>query len=60
PGGNQLMRVYERLFIAPEMVKLLQSGGFQVDNVFGGTAGHWHRRHLSLDEVEAMYVCRKV
>jgi SAM-dependent methyltransferase len=58
-GGNQVVKVYERLFIAPEMVKLLQSGGFVVDNVYGGTAGHWHRRPLSLDEVEAMYVCRR-
>jgi SAM-dependent methyltransferase len=59
PGGTQVMKVYERLFIAPEMVKLLETGGFVVDNVYGGTAGHWARRQLSLDEVEAMYVCRR-
>jgi 2-polyprenyl-3-methyl-5-hydroxy-6-metoxy-1,4-benzoquinol methylase len=59
PGGPKLMQVYERLFIAPEMVRLLQEGGFVVDNVYGGTAGHWARRPLSLDEVEAMYVCRR-
>lgn len=59
PGGVQIMNIYERLFIPPEMVKLLQMSGFVVDNVYGGTAGHWSRRFLSLDEVEAMYVCRK-
>lgn len=59
PEGPRRMTIYERLFIAPEMVRLLRQSGFVVDNVFGGTAGHWGRRPLSLDEVEAMYVCRK-
>lgn len=59
PEGTQLMNIYERLFIPPEMKKILGGSGFEVDNVFGGTAGHWARRPLSLDEVEAMYVCRR-
>jgi SAM-dependent methyltransferase len=59
PDGPVVMRIYERLFIAPEMVKLLNAAGFTVDNIYGGTAGHWARRFLSLDEVEAMYLCRK-
>lgn len=59
PDGPVVMKIYERLFIAPEMVKLLKSAGFTVDNIYGGTAGHWARRFLSLDEVEAMYLCRK-
>jgi SAM-dependent methyltransferase len=59
PEGMRVIRIYERLFIAPEMVRLLESAGFRVENVFGGTAGHWARRFLSLDEVEAMYVCRR-
>jgi len=59
PGGNQEVQIYERLFIAPEMVRLLRGAGFTVDAVYGGTAGHWGQRPLSLDEVEAMYVCRR-
>ncbi|MEZ0324489.1 MAG: methyltransferase domain-containing protein [Fimbriimonas sp.] len=59
PDGARMMTIYERLFIAPEVVKMLTSGGFTVDNVYGGTAGYWSRRPLSLDEVEAMYVCRR-
>jgi SAM-dependent methyltransferase len=59
PEGPRIMTVRERLFIAPEIVRMLQNAGFVVDNVFGGTAGHWARRFLSLDEVEAMFVCRK-
>jgi cyclopropane fatty-acyl-phospholipid synthase-like methyltransferase len=59
PEGIKAMNIFERLFIPPELVKLLNAAGFVVDNVFGGTAGHWARRFLSLDEVEAMYVCRR-
>jgi 2-polyprenyl-3-methyl-5-hydroxy-6-metoxy-1,4-benzoquinol methylase len=59
PEGPRMVKVRERLFIAPEVVRMLKQAGFAVDNVFGGTAGHWARRFLSLDEVEAMYVCRK-
>jgi len=59
PEGAKIMTIRERLFIAPELVRMLQEAGFVVDNVFGGTAGHWARRFLSLDEVEAMFVCRK-
>jgi 2-polyprenyl-3-methyl-5-hydroxy-6-metoxy-1,4-benzoquinol methylase len=59
PEGQKLMTIYERLFIAPEVVRMLGDSGFVVDNVYGGTAGYWARRFLSLDETEAMFVCRK-
>lgn len=59
PEGSRIVKVRERLFIAPEVVAMLRAAGFTVDNVFGGTAGHWGRRPLSLDEIEAMFVCRK-
>ena len=60
PEGKQIVTVRERLFIPPEVTKFLRSAGFRVDAVYGGTAGHWGRRPLMLDEVEAMYVCRKL
>lgn len=59
PEGPTIMTIYERLFIAPEVVRMLREAGFVVDNVYGGTAGHWARRPLSLDEVEAMFLARK-
>lgn len=59
PEGQKLMTIYERLFIAPEVARMLREAGFVVDNIWGGTAGYWGRRFLSLDETEAMYVCRK-
>jgi 2-polyprenyl-3-methyl-5-hydroxy-6-metoxy-1,4-benzoquinol methylase len=59
PSGKKEIQIYERLFIAPEVVRMLTEAGFIVDAVYGGTAGFWSRRPLSLDEVEAMYVCRR-
>ena len=59
PSGVTVVNVRERLFIAPEVVAMLTRCGFRVENVYGGTAGYWARRFLSLDEVEAMFVCRR-
>jgi hypothetical protein len=59
PEGTKLMTITERLFIAPELARILRQSGFEVQHVYGGTAGHWGRRPLSLDEVEAMFVCRR-
>jgi hypothetical protein len=59
PEGQKVVQIYERLFIPPEVVRMLRQAGFRVDGVFGGTAGAWGQRPLSLDEMEAMYVCRK-
>lgn len=60
PEGPRVVQIRERLFIPPEMVKILRESGFRCDRVFGGTAGNWGQRPLSLDEIEAMYVCRKL
>src|SRR5688572_9010330 len=60
PEGPTRMLVRERLFIPPEVVAMMRHVGFEVENVWGGTAGEWGKRPLKLDEVEAMYVaCRK-
>lgn len=59
PEGKRSMLIRERLFIAPEMVAMLRVAGFEVQHVWGGTAGEWGKRPIKLDEIEAMYVCRK-
>lgn len=59
PGFKGPMKIYERLFIPPEISKMLQESGFAVDNIYGGTAGYWGQRFVSLDEMEAMFICRK-
>lgn len=57
-SGRQLFQINERLFIAPEIKRMLESSGYQVDRICGGTAGHWGPRPLSLDEVEVMFLSR--
>ncbi len=59
PEGKRRMRIKERLFIAPELVAMLRHVGFEVEHVWGGTAGDWGERPIKLDEIEAMYWCRK-
>ncbi|MBX3119962.1 MAG: class I SAM-dependent methyltransferase [Fimbriimonadaceae bacterium] len=56
---KHLVNVRERMFIPPELVSMLRFVGFEVEHVWGGTAGEWGDRPLKLDEIEAMYVCRK-
>lgn len=59
PEGKQKIVIRERLFIPPEFVAMLRHVGFEVRNVWGGTAGEWGVRPVKLDEIEAMYICRK-
>jgi len=59
PEGKKSLVVRERLFIAPEVTRMLREAGFRVNAVYGGTAGNWSRRPISLDEIEVMYVATK-
>ncbi len=59
PEAKVKMLIKERQFIAPELAAMLHYVGFRVEHVWGGTAGEWARRPIKLDEIEAMYVCRK-
>ncbi len=58
-GASGPMRYKERLYIVPELVALLGETGFEVEHVWGGTAGRWGRRPLELDEIEMMVVARR-
>ncbi len=60
PEGKRLMTIRERQFIPPEVVAMLSHVGFEVLNVWGGTAGEWRKEPVKLDEVEAMYFCRRL
>ncbi len=59
PEGPIQMIVKERLFIPPEVIALMRFAGFEVDAVYGGTAGEWGERPLKLDEIEMMIIARK-
>jgi SAM-dependent methyltransferase len=60
PEGKTTLVVRERLFIAPEVTRMLRETGFRVNSVYGGTAGNWGRRPIILDEIEAMYVATRL
>jgi len=48
-----------RHYIVPELVKMHERAGLTVENIWGGTAGHWERRPLDWDEIEVMLLSRK-
>jgi len=58
--GTEKVIVKEKGYTAPELKYLLESSGFKVENIWGGTAGNWGRRAIQLDEIEIMVVNRKV
>ncbi len=57
PGGS--LKVIERNYTPPEMMRMLGQVGIRVEQVWGGTAGAWKRQPLRLDEMEIMLVGRK-
>ena len=59
PGFDPEIRVKEKCFTPMELRMLLENAGFAVDQLWGGTAGHWNRQTLSLDEIELMVKCRR-
>ena len=57
--GSRDFAIRERLLIPSEMVAMLRHVGFEVQHVWGGTAGEWGKRSLKLDEIEMMVVSQK-
>lgn len=49
----------ERWFTPTELTLLLRFAGFEVEHLWGGTAGNWRRGPMTLDEIEMMAVARK-
>jgi len=60
PQGKKSLVVRERSYVPTELVMLFRQAGFEVEHIWGGTAGNWGRRKLDLDEMEIMVVARKV
>lgn len=54
--GAAPVKVTERGFVPTELVLLFRSGGMNVLNIWGGTAGAWEKATLKLDEFEIMIV----
>ncbi len=59
PGLDPEITVIEKCFTPPELRILLESSGFTVDQMWGGSAGDWTKHTLSLDEFEIMVKCHR-
>lgn len=58
--GPEDIYVREKGFLATELKLMLEKAGFQLENIWGGTAGNWKRERLRLDEMEIMAVSQKL
>ena len=59
PEGEQTIPTRERGFVPSELRLMLEVCGFEVEHIFGGTAGNWGRRPVDLDEIELMVIARR-
>jgi ubiquinone/menaquinone biosynthesis C-methylase UbiE len=59
PDGKKSVMVKERGFVPTELGMLFRQAGFEVEHIWGGTAGNWGKRKINLDEFEIMVIGRK-
>ena len=59
PEGKKKVVTKERGYVPTELVMLFRQVGFEVVNIWGGTAGDWNRQKINLDEIEIMVVAKK-
>ncbi len=59
PQGKKSLLVRGRSYVPTELVMLFRQAGFEVEHIWGGTAGNWGRRRIHLDEMEVMVVASK-
>ncbi|MBN1754744.1 class I SAM-dependent methyltransferase [bacterium] len=53
------VQVREKGFMVTELKMLMNLAGFNVQHIYGGTAGSWNRGPLKLDEYEIMMIALK-
>jgi len=59
PEARKTVSLRERGYVPSELIMLSRLAGFEVEHVWGGTAGNWGRRQIELDEMEVMIIARK-
>jgi SAM-dependent methyltransferase len=59
PLGKQVIPLRERYYTPPEFMRMLHLAGFEIEHIWGGTAGKWNRQSLRLDEMEMMVVAHR-
>jgi cyclopropane fatty-acyl-phospholipid synthase-like methyltransferase len=57
--GDITVELRERRYVPSELALLLRWAGFEVEHLWGGTAGNWGERPVLLDEMEIMVVARR-
>jgi ubiquinone/menaquinone biosynthesis C-methylase UbiE len=57
--GPRLIKVRERGYTPPELRRILETAGFNVSHIYGGTAGAWNRETPRLDEMELMAIATR-
>jgi len=57
--GHYSVTVREKGYTVPELRYMFRATGFEIESVWGGTAGSWGRRSIDPDEIELMIVSRK-
>jgi cyclopropane fatty-acyl-phospholipid synthase-like methyltransferase len=58
PNGKKSVITRERGFVATELRLMFELAGFEVESIWGGTAGDWGKRSIKLDEFEIMVIGR--
>jgi len=58
--GEVSVMVRERGYVPSELALLCRTAGFEVQHIWGGTAGNWGRRPVDLDEIELMMLARRI
>lgn len=59
PEGKGMIKGRERGHTAPELQLLFSLVGFEIEAIYGGTAGNWGKRPIDLDEYEIMVIAGK-
>jgi cyclopropane fatty-acyl-phospholipid synthase-like methyltransferase len=57
--GKRTIMVREKKHLPQDLARLCREAGFEVEHIWGGTAGDWGRRAVKLDEMEIMIVARR-
>jgi hypothetical protein len=57
--GPRRLPMPKRGYARSELALVCRTAGFEVEHVWGGTAGDWGRRSVELVEVEIMVVLRR-
>ena len=58
-GVKESIVLRERGFVPSELRLMLEISGFDVEKLYGGTAGAWNREPVKLDEIEIMTISRR-